>query len=70
AVDRQGRIVLPQALRQYAGITDEVIMTGQDTYFEIWAPERWRDQEALAGELGNIAETLLRGTEPSERDNG
>jgi len=66
-LDRQGRIVLPQALRQHAGITDDVVMTGQDTYFEIWAPERWREQEARAVNLADIAQTLEHGALTLER---
>ncbi len=70
-LDRQGRIVLPQALRQYAGITDEVVMTGQDTYFEIWTPDQWKSQEAQAVNLADIAQSLERENGPSrERENG
>ena len=43
-IDRAGRILIPPSLRDYAGITQEVIVTGLHTYMELWAPEAW-DQE-------------------------
>ena len=61
STDKQGRIVLPQVLREHAGITDEVVMTGQDNYFEIWSPEHWSQQEAQAVNLASIAEELEQG---------
>ena len=39
-VDKQGRILLPQALREYAGIGEDAVVAGMDTYFEIWAKAR------------------------------
>ncbi len=41
-VDRQGRILVPQNLREYAGLAEQVVISGMDTYFEIWAVDRWR----------------------------
>jgi MraZ protein len=41
-VDRQGRILVPQNLREYAGLAEQVVITGMDTYFELWSAERWR----------------------------
>jgi MraZ protein len=42
-LDRQGRILIPQNLRDYAGLVEQVIVAGLNTYFEIWAGERWRE---------------------------
>lgn len=41
-VDRQGRIRIPQNLREYAGLAEQVILVGNDTYFEIWSDVRWQ----------------------------
>ncbi|WP_129628174.1 division/cell wall cluster transcriptional repressor MraZ [Candidatus Oscillochloris fontis] len=41
-IDRQGRILVPQNLREYAGLAEQVVISGMDTYFEIWATDRWR----------------------------
>lgn len=41
ALDKQGRILVPQNLRDYAGLGDHVIIAGLNTHFEIWSTERW-----------------------------
>jgi MraZ protein len=40
--DRQGRVLVPTYLRQYAGIDGEVTIVGMNTYIEIWNPETWQ----------------------------
>ena len=40
-LDRQGRILIPQNLREYAGLSDQVIIAGLNTHFEIWSADRW-----------------------------
>ena len=58
-VDRQGRILVPQNLREYAGISEQVVITGMDTYFELWSSERWRTvMDALDTSGAGIAEQL------------
>jgi MraZ protein len=42
-LDRQGRVLIPQNLREYAGLNEEVIVAGLNTHFEIWSGERWRE---------------------------
>ncbi|EFO79334.1 MraZ protein [Oscillochloris trichoides DG-6] len=42
-VDRQGRILVPQNLREYAGLAEQVVISGMDTYFELWSADRWRN---------------------------
>lgn len=39
--DRQGRVLIPVYLRQFAGIDGEVTVVGMNTYIEIWNPETW-----------------------------
>lgn len=54
APDRQRRVLIPQWLREHAGITDRVIIAGMDNYAEIWSPEAWLQQDQLlAAELAN-----------------
>lgn len=43
-VDKQGRISVPQRLREMAGITRDVVVIGALNRGEIWAPERWQEQ--------------------------
>jgi MraZ protein len=41
-VDKQGRILVPQTLRDFAGLGETVVVTGMNEYFEIWSHERWQ----------------------------
>jgi MraZ protein len=40
-IDKQGRITLPSALRDYAQLDRDVIVVGADTTVEIWDPKLW-----------------------------
>jgi len=40
-VDKQGRIAIPQGLREYAGINRDVIILGAINRIEIWSEESW-----------------------------
>ena len=42
-VDKQGRILLPANLREYAGIDKDVVSVGVLSRVEIWSKERWQD---------------------------
>ena len=42
-VDRQGRILISQNLRESAKLREQVVMVGMDTYFEIWASDTWQN---------------------------
>ncbi|MBW2663578.1 MAG: division/cell wall cluster transcriptional repressor MraZ [Deltaproteobacteria bacterium] len=44
--DKQGRILIPPVLRQYAEIKKDIVLVGQINHFEIWAKERY-EQEVL-----------------------
>ncbi|RMG96680.1 MAG: transcriptional regulator MraZ [Chloroflexi bacterium] len=39
--DRQGRILLPNYLREFAGIENEVVIAGMYNYVELWSKEAW-----------------------------
>ncbi len=41
-LDKQGRILLPANLRQYAGIETDAVVAGMDSFIEIWSSERWQ----------------------------
>ena len=41
AVDGQGRVLLSQDLRKYAGLEKDIIVTGAEDHAEIWNPDRW-----------------------------
>ena len=41
AVDKSGRICLPEAMAKAAGIEDQAVLVGLLDRFEIWNPERY-----------------------------
>ena len=45
-MDRAGRILIPEFLRQVAQLDSEVVVVGVGDYFEIWSPSLWADQLA------------------------
>lgn len=42
-LDRQGRVLVPQGLRSFAGLEHEALVLGSRDHAEIWAPARWED---------------------------
>jgi len=43
--DAQGRIVVPQKLRKYAGLEKNVVILGVNDRAEIWSADAWSAQE-------------------------
>lgn len=59
--DGQGRVALPQLLRDHAGIRGEVVVAGANTYFEIWNKEQWQAEKAASQDQAfQIIESLER----------
>jgi MraZ protein len=44
--DRQGRVAIPPALREYAGLARDVVVTGAKSRVEIWDALRWHDKKS------------------------
>jgi MraZ protein len=42
-LDKQGRVLVPAGLRQFAGLESEAVVVGSRDHAEIWAPARWED---------------------------
>lgn len=40
-VDKQGRILLPSVLREFADITKDAVLIGVGSRIEIWSKDRW-----------------------------
>lgn len=60
-MDSQGRVLLPDYLKEYAKLGKEVIVAGLFNRLEIWDTEKWKAYKAKAEEnSGEIAEQLGR----------
>lgn len=43
-LDKHGRVLIPPRLREYAGLDGEVVITGLNTYIELWNPDSWSEE--------------------------
>jgi MraZ protein len=61
--DRQGRVTIPPALRDYAGLARDCIVIGANTRVEIWDAQAW---EAYLNEqeprFSDLSEEVVTGT--------
>ncbi len=58
-IDAQGRILLPDYLRKYAGLSKQVIVAGLMSRIEIWDEETWKQYKARTESASDeIAEKL------------
>lgn len=59
-LDRQGRILVPQVLRDQAELNKDVVLVGVGDHVEIWASEKWisdndfSDMDALASDMEGL----------------
>lgn len=61
SLDDKGRFILPEYLRKYAQLQEDIVFLGQDTYVEIWDKQRWDAyNQELAKNISFIAEKLTR----------
>jgi MraZ protein len=59
-IDKQGRLVLPAYLRQYAKLINNTVITGLYNRIEIWEASAWRKyQDAAEKDSNEIAEKLV-----------
>ena len=56
-LDRQGRILVPQTLREFASLEKEVVLTGNLNRIEIWSKEKW-SENCNYDDMDSIAESM------------
>jgi MraZ protein len=52
----QGRVIIPQTLREFAGIEGDALVIGMNNRIEIWSKQKF--DEYMASQHGNIIEAL------------
>jgi MraZ protein len=58
-IDRQGRLLIPQTLRDYASLKKDVVFIGVGKRIEIFARERWLEEAQKAEEnFDQIRDTI------------
>ena len=59
-LDKQGRILIPNSLREYAGINSDAMLVGMGSRIEIWGAEKWEEQLERMDNAGeeSMAESL------------
>ena len=57
-LDAQGRILLPQNLRSFAGLAKNVTIVGCDDHAELWDSEEWANVSQAELTPENIAEVM------------
>ena len=60
-LDRQGRILIPAPLREYAGLDGTVVVVGSGEWLEIWNPELFEAEMAV---VDDELEHTLESVEP------
>lgn len=56
-VDKQGRILIPSVLRDFAGLKKEVVLVGVLNRIEIWSKERWLGENEYE-DMDEVAEHM------------
>jgi MraZ protein len=59
ALDKTGRICLPEEMAREAGITDQAVLVGLLDRFEIWSPERYEKVRAADAVMAQEAFKLM-----------
>ena len=68
-LDGKGRFILPEHLRTFGNLHDDIVFIGQETYVEIWDKKRWETyNQELAGRIETIVETLSHPVQKEARN--
>ena len=57
-LDAQGRILIPQNLRDFAGLTKNVTVVGCNNHAELWDSDTWAELNAIETTPENIAAVM------------
>ena len=57
-IDKQGRVMLPQYLREYASLKKDAVLVGLSTRVEIWDAEEWDAYNDLSTQDSDIEDDM------------
>lgn len=63
-LDKQGRILLPANLREFAGLDKDVVLVGVGSRVEIWSKDKWEtmsadeDMDSIAAAMEGLGLTI------------
>ncbi len=60
-LDRQGRILLPAHLRQYAKLSRDVVLIGMMSKIEVWGERQWKEKEGQVNQNAERISSALAG---------
>lgn len=55
-IDRAGRVLIPQFLRESIGLAENAVIVGVGGHFEIWSPDYWSEQNDMLQDAGANAQ--------------
>lgn len=62
-IDKQGRLLIPPTLREYAALDKDIVLVGMTKRVEIWSKERWLSEfdkaQKMAANSANMSDLGL-----------
>ncbi len=58
SLDRQGRVLIPTHLREYASLSRETMVVGNGGTFEVWDAGKWNTEMDRSVDPGDLADAL------------
>ena len=57
-LDSQGRVVIPPQIREYAGLTREIVVIGEHKKVEVWSLDNWKAYSAKEFDMDKLSDIM------------